>query len=160
MRWIKLTATLLAIGILMGACGGDPANDSINVAPEVTQPTPSEAPVAAPASVDVDHDFWFAGFHVDLGAASFDPAVELVTVDAMFENLGSEPAVFDGTPSLAAGGAFYEASATQSLPTIPGESTGAGQLVFDVDDAFTFDGAVLTIGLAEHQQAVVPFDGG
>jgi len=76
----------------------------------------------------------------------------------MFENIGSEPSVFDGMSSLAAGGVFYEASATQSLPTIPGQSTGAGNFVFDVDDAFTFDGAVLTVGFAEHQQAVVPFD--
>lgn len=31
--------------------------------------------------------------------------------------------------------------------------------MFDVDDAFTFEGAVLTIGLADNNQAVVPFDG-
>ena len=157
-NWITLTITLLSVGLVMGACQGDRATQPGGSAPETTEPAASVAPVEAPASVEVDHEFWFAGFHVDLGAASFDPSLGLVTVDAMFENLGSEPAVFDGTPSLAVGNTFYETSATQSLPTVPGQSTGAGQLAFDVDDAFTFDGAVLTVGLAEHQQAVVPFD--
>lgn len=157
MRWIKLISALLAIGIVMGACDGDSANDSINAAP-VTEQAPREESVATPASVEVGEEFWFAGFHVDLGAASFDPSLGLVTIDATFENLGSEPAVFDGTPALASGGAFHESSATQSLPMVPGQSTGAGQLVFDVDEAFKFEGAVLTIGLAENQQAVVPFE--
>ena len=158
-NWITLMVALLAIGLVMGACQGDPTTEPGGSAPETTEPAASVAPVeATAASVEIDQEFWFAGFHVDLGAASFDPSSGSVTVEATFENLGSEPAVFEGTSSLAAAGAFYEASATQSLPTVPGLSTGAGQLAFDVDDAFTFEGAVLTVGLAEHQQAVVPFD--
>ena len=109
MRWInliKMTIALFAVGLVMGACqGGAPAEPG--TAPEASVPAASEAPIeATPTTVEVGHEFWFAGFHVDLGSASFDPTQELVTVDATFENLGSEPAVFDGTPSLAAGGAL------------------------------------------------------
>lgn len=163
MRWsngIKTTVVLLAIGLVMAACGGgEPSGPTVAVdAPEAPAPVESAAPVATVASVDVGQDFWFAGFHVTLGTASFDPSVGLVTVDATFENLGSEPAVFDGTSSLAAGGSYYETSATESLPTVPGMSTGSGEFVFDVDEGFAFDDATLTFGVADINQAVVPID--
>ena len=160
-NWIKGSIALLAV-LALAACGGnqpvEPASAPEPV--EAAAPEPSDAPVVAtPSAVELGRGFWFAGFRVELGSATHDPSLGMVTIDATFENLGSEPAVFDGTPSLAAGGSFYEASATQALPTVPGLSTGAGELVFDVDEAFTFEGAVLTVGLADNNQAVVPFDG-
>lgn len=160
-NWIKSSALVLAV-LVLAACGDGGSAEPTVAVPEVVEPAvpePSEAPVeATPASVELGQGFWFAGFHVELGTATYDPSNGLVTIAATFENLGSEPAVFDGTPSLAAGGSFYETSATHSLPTVPGLGTGAGELVFDVDEAFTFPGAVLTIGLADNNQAVVPFD--
>ena len=42
------------------------------------------------------------------------------------------------------------------IPSVPGGQTGKGSFVFNVEDSFTFDDAVLTIGLAGNQQAIVP----
>jgi hypothetical protein len=39
---------------------------------------------------------------------------------------------------------------------VPGGQSGAGSLAFEIEDSFTFDDAVLTIGRAENQQAIVP----
>src|SRR5262245_50043710 len=157
---IKTTVVTLAFGLVLAACGGgDPAPTTGAVdAPEAPAPAESAAPIATPSSVEIGQGFWFAGFHVTLDTASFDPSAGLVTVDATFENLGSEPAVFDGTASLASSGSYYETSATESLPTVPGMSTGAGEFVFDVEGAFAFEGATLTFGVADINQAVVPLD--
>lgn len=87
-NWIKITVGWLAVGLVMGACGGkDRAAEQTGQVPAVS--APSEAPtVAEPATVDLDGDFWFAGFHVTLNGAAFDPASSSVTVEATFENLG------------------------------------------------------------------------
>jgi hypothetical protein len=163
MRWIngiKTIVVVLAIGLVTAACGGGEPTRATDAAdpPEAPAPAESAAPVATPASVEIGQGFWFAGFHVTLGSASFDPSVGLVTVDATFENLGSEPAVFDGTSSLVSGGSSYESSATESLPTVPGMRTGSGEFVFDVDEGFAFEDASLTFGVADINQAVVPLD--
>lgn len=156
--------SVVALGLvaaLLAGCGGS------EEAPSVESPTPTQAasqtetPGAA-ATVDVGQEFWFAGFHVSLGTATFDPAGgsgPTVTIEGTFDNLGSAPSVFDGTPSLAAGGSFYESSIAQDLPDIPGRSTGSGAFIFDVDEGFAFDDAVLTVGLAENNQAVLPLGG-
>ncbi len=150
--------------VVLAACSGGDEEPSAGptAGTGATGPTATATPtpeVATPTSVSVDGEFWFAGFHVSVGDATFDPAERTVSIEAMFENLGSIPAVFDGTPSLASGGAFYEPSFDQDLPNVPGLATGAGAFVFDVDEVFTFDDAVLTIGLAENNQAVIPLGG-
>lgn len=160
------SARAVAVGLvaaLLGACASAVEQPSIE---DGGSPTPGTTATSTPtpgvATTEVGHEFWFAGFHISLGTATFDPAGEpgpTVIIEAMFENQGSLQAIFDGTPSLSSGGSFYDSSFAQELPNVPGLASGTGAFAFEVDGAFTFDDAVLTIGLAENNQAVIPLGG-
>ena len=79
-----------------------------------------------------------------------------VAIEATFENTGSEDGRFDGSLNLASAGENATEGLAMDIPSVPGGQTGKGTLAFDVEDSFTFDDAVLTVGLAENQQAIVP----
>ncbi|MBI4260717.1 MAG: hypothetical protein HY658_09145, partial [Actinobacteria bacterium] len=162
-RTLVAALTVAALSACTGATGPQPATDTgPGTGGQTTTPPDETGSPVAPASVDVVAELWFAGFHVTLGTATFDPAAEsgpTVTIEATFENLGSSPAIFDGTLSLSSGGSFYEPSFPQDIPNVPGLATGAGALLFDVDPSFAFDDAVLTVGLAENNRAVIPLGG-
>ena len=131
------------------------AEAAASIAVESMAPEPS----AETTTVQVDQEIWFAGFKVALGAATAELTEGrggTVTIEATFENTGSEDARFDGTLNLASAGENASEAMAMDIPSVPGGQTGKGTLAFDVEDSFTFDDAVLTIGLAENQQAIVP----
>ena len=156
--------SLVASLLLLFSCGGGDGGASSTTTPPATgSESPSPTPEGAPVTIAVNQSFWFAGFRVTVGSATFDPAPDggspQVTIDATYENQGTDPAIFDGTLSLAAGGSFFEPGIGLEIPNVPGLSTGAGTIPFAVDESFSFDDAVLTIGLAENNQAVIPLGG-
>jgi hypothetical protein len=152
------------LALVVAACSGSAAStpavsDDASVASEA--PVASSEAVASPSTttVQVDQSVWFAGFKVTFGEASAELAEGrggAVTIEALFENTGSDDAAFDGTLNLASNGANALQGFGMDIPNVPGGQTGKGTLAFDVEDGFTFDDAVLTVGRAGNQQAIVP----
>jgi hypothetical protein len=163
-RLIPALAIAGALAISVAACGGtSPAAAEEPVASEAPASVAAESvapePSAATTSIQVDQTIWFAGFKVTFGEARAEITEGrggTVAIEAMFENTGSDAATFDGTLNLSSGGENATEGMGMDIPSVPGGQTGKGSLVFDVEDSFTFDDAVLTIGRAENQQAIVP----
>ena len=153
-----------ALSLTIAACGGGTAS------PEATADTGALVATAAPVesateatpstvTVQVDQVIWFAGFKVALGAATAELTPGRggsVTIEATFENTGDESARFDGSLNLASAGENATEGIGMDIPSVPGGQTGKGTLAFDVEDSFTFDEAVLTVGRSANQQAIVP----
>lgn len=164
-------ATLALAGVLaltFAACGGSaaatpaPTTDAGGIDPSEAAAIASmaaEAPTPTTTTVQVDKAIWFAGFKVTFGAATAeltDGSGGTVSIEATFENTGSDSATFDGTLTLASNGDIALEGFGMDIPSVPGGQTGKGTLAFSVKDGFTFDDAVLTIGRPENQQAIVP----
>jgi hypothetical protein len=79
-------------------------------------------------------------------------------IEAEFENLGTDEAIFDSQLLVTSAGNDYadETFEGNDLPTVPGLRTGDGSFSFVVDDEFNLDEATLIIGNPVNQQATVP----
>jgi hypothetical protein len=119
-------------------------------------------------TVTLNKEFWHTGFHVTLGEVKYTPAPKVtpgafalpgkVVIQARFENLGPETAGFNPTMSMAVGNNQYtDINPDQKLPNVPGKATGTGVIAFTVDNKFDLGKAVMTVGDASHNQAIVPF---
>lgn len=165
-RTINGLALAGVLSIALAACGGTATGATTTSAPAdvpaSTAPAePTTAPEATPAAttVQVDGEAWFAGFHLTFGAATADLASGrggTVTIETMFENTGDEDATLDATLNLASAGENARDALEMDIPRVPGGLSAKGLLAFAVDDTFTFDDAVLTLGRSGNQQAVVP----
>lgn len=162
-RLIPALAIAGALAVSVAACGGtSPAAEepvvseaAASVAAESVAPQASTATTA----VQVDQAIRFAGFKVSLGAATAEITEGrggTVAIEATFENTGSDAAAFDGTLNLSSAGENATEGLGMDVPSVPGSESAKGTLAFEVADSFTFDDAVLTIGRAENQQAIVP----
>jgi hypothetical protein len=156
--WLAL-ALLGAIALVSAACGGGGDSDPTPTAEE-EEPTDEPTEEATDETVDIDQTFWHSGWKVTLGEATVaegDFGSRVVTIDATFENLGEDTAVFDSQVVITAGGNSYaDTSPEHELPRVPGELSGEGVIALHVDEEFTFDDATLVVGRAENNQAVVP----
>jgi hypothetical protein len=170
-RRVRSFGTVLAASVLLGlagsACGSSaaapasPAAQTTAPADETTvaaESVPAEEASPTSMTVDVGQEAWFAGFHVTFGTATaqLDSYGGTVLIEAEFENTGDEPGSLDATLDLAYGGEHAEEAFEMDIPNVPGGSMSDGTFAFRVDDTFTFDDAVLTLGLSTNQQAVVP----
>jgi hypothetical protein len=163
-RLIPALAIAGALAISVAACGGSgSAGSAAAAASDAPAATAAESvapePSAEATTVQVDQTVSFAGFDVALGTATAvltEDRGGTVAIEATFENTGSDAARFDGTLNLSSGGENATEGFEMDLPSVPGGQTGKGTLSFDVEDSFNFDDAVLTIGRAENQQAIVP----
>jgi len=162
-RLVPALALAGALTLALAACGGSaaatpagsvaPASD---VAPESVEAAP---PTPVVTSVEVDQDAWFAGFKVTFGTGTAEITEGqggTVTIEATFENTGAEDGSLDATLNLASAGENAVEGMGMDIPAVPGGTTGKGAFAFQVEDTFTFDDAVLTLGLPTNQQAVVP----
>jgi hypothetical protein len=126
------------------------------------------AGVAGTASLN--KEFWFGGFHVTLGQVQYTPAPKptpgifatqgKVLIQAKFENLGPDTFEFTNAQmSMAVGSNQYTDvdGQDQKLPNVPGKATSTGVIAFSVDNKFDLAKAVLTVGSAKTNQAVIPF---
>ena len=165
-RRVRSTGTLLAATLLLGlaasACGGAAAAPATGTtAPAETTATesqPAVEPTATTMTTDVDGEAWFAGFHVTFGTATaeLDSNGGTVLIEAEFENTGDEEARLDATLDLAYGGEHATEGFEMDIPSVPGGLVSDGLFAFSVDETFTFDDAVLTLGRSGNQQAIVP----
>jgi hypothetical protein len=122
-------------------------------------PTATAEPTAATTTVEVGGEAWFAGFHVTFGTATAEVKPGRggsVTIEAMFENTGDEAGRLDATLDLAYDGEHATDAMEMDIPSVPGGTSGKGLFAFRVEDSFTFEDAVLTLGRSTNQQAVVP----
>jgi hypothetical protein len=162
-RLLSTLAIAGALAISVAACGGSAAATQAPAASEAAASIAVESMAPEPSTqtttVEVDQAVSFSGFKVALGAATAEITEGrggTVAIEAAFENTGSEDARFDGSLNLASAGENATEAFDIDIPSVPGGLSGKGTLKFDVEDSFTFDDAVLTIGLAENQQAIVP----
>lgn len=179
-----LLAMIAALALLLAACGGggDDLGDSGESTPTEAADTGGAATPTDDAggddtgddddggsgaeSVEVNEEFYHAGWHVTLGTASVESDSFLGSIDASieatFENLGSNVAVFDSTLLLTSGGNDYpdEAFTGHDLPQVQGKRSADGSFNFTVDEEFTFDDATLIIGHPNNNQAIVPLGPG
>ena len=162
-RLLPALAIAGALAISVAACGGSAAATQAPAASEAAASIAVESiapePSAETTTVQVDQAISFAGFKVALGAATAEITEGrggTVAIEAAFENTGSEDARFDGTLNLSSAGENATEAFDMDIPSVPGGLSGKGMLTFDVEDSFTFDDAVLTIGLPANQQAIVP----
>jgi hypothetical protein len=164
-----------ALALAVAACGGgtggapaDPVAAADAVVAEVPQETPAsqaspesqDAPAPqGPTTVEVGQTAWFAGFKVTLGTATAEIDAGrggTVTIEAVFENTGDETASLDATLNLTSGGETALQGFGMDIPSVPGGSSGKGAFAFHVEDSFSFDDAILTLGQPTNQQAVLP----
>jgi hypothetical protein len=148
------------IAVLVAACSGGPG-PTPTTTPGQT-PVDTEPPAASPVTttIDVNRTVWFVGFKLEIRSATLvlGPSGGTVTLDARFENVGESSATFDGTLVLSSADTSYEADDLNTdIPSVPAAGTGKGALAFRVGSDFTFDDAVLTVGLPSNNQAIIPF---
>lgn len=157
--WATATLLLLPVLLIAAACSGG-GGDAGPTATAEAAATPTTA-AAVRDTVQVGRSYWHAGFKVTLGEATLENSV--VTIEATFENLGNRDARPNSRLALTSGGESYTASSLiQDIPQVPAGLSSSGTLAFDVDEAFSFDDAVLTVGNPDNNQATVPLgpDGG
>jgi len=162
-----------AIGLLLvtaAACGGSAAPPVATSQTPVSAADPTDPPggaglpsaadsTATVTTVDVAREAWFAGFHLTFGTATAEITARrggTVEIEATFENTGEDAARLDATIALVSGGKTAREGFNQDIPSVAGEASAKGLFAFDVDDTFSFDDAVLTLGRSSIQQAVVP----
>lgn len=144
----------------LAACSGGATPEASSTTPEATN-TPSAT--ATPLSTDsttLDAVVWFGGFKLTLETAEVvvDDGLPRVDIQTLFANEGSNNARLNATLNLSSGGRHYQPSLSdQELPEVPGKTEGRGALSFTIDEMFSLDDAVLTIGNPDNNQAIVPF---
>jgi hypothetical protein len=166
---------LLALLAASAACGGD--DDFGAPPPEATDEedgsedngsTSAPDGAAEPVVVEVGETFWHSGFKVTVEQATYEGTEPdffgevdwTVTVDATFENLGEDTTLFTADVALVTGSKSWEQSGASDLPSVPGELSSEGTIVFLVDDSFDFEDASLLIGSADENRASVPLGPG
>ena len=165
-RTLDRLALVGVLSLALAACGGSASGASTTTTPDEgpasaapAEPTIAPRPTPGTTTVQVDGEAWFAGFHLTFGtaAAEITPGRGgIVTIETTFENTGDEDATLDATLNLASVGENAREAMTMDIPSVPGGLSAKGVLAFDVEDTFTFDDAVLTLGRSGNQQAVVP----
>jgi hypothetical protein len=167
-RFLRLLSPgVLAIAVV--GCGGSSSAPStaasVPAAPASAAGDPSGKPSGATpdepvvTTVDVGGEAWFAGFHVTFGKATstIEPNGRgTLTLEATFENTGDESARLDATLTLVSADETARDGFEMDIPRVPGGQTAKGTFAFDVDESFSFDDAVLTLGQPTNQQAIVP----
>jgi hypothetical protein len=152
-RSIGVLASAVAI---VGCIGSDVVPDAAveaDAAPDAGEPI---------QTAQIDKTFWYAGFKVTLGKATYGP-LKQVTITAKFDNESTESETFEAelviqTPS---NNFIADAGTQEDVPKVPGKSSGTGTLVIPVNRTpFSFAGSTLIVGRAASAQAKVPIEGG
>jgi hypothetical protein len=161
-------ASVLAALLVVAGCslpfGGSSSSSNNNSGGATASPS-SGAGVAA--NKTLGSEFWFNGFHVTIGDIKYTPPVSPspgvkkvdseLTIAARFENLGSTTATYNARMSIASNNqAYVSVGSSQVLPRVPGKSSGDGVISFATDAKFSLDDAVLTVGEATANRAIVP----
>ncbi len=154
-------AALALAAMLLAACNsGGGGETPMVVETEELEGEATRTPTAEDESVQVDESYWHAGFKVTLGEARLtggDSGMLGMEIDVVFENLSDADATPNSTLVLQSGGQNYtESTLDQEIPQVPGGLSSNGLITFEVDEAFSFDDAVLVVGLSSNNQAMVP----
>jgi hypothetical protein len=158
-----LVPVVLAATLVLAACSGGSASHKAN-GPSSTSSTTSAAASATPiagTTHQLGQNVYFGGFRVSLGTARLHSTAAgglVVDIDAVFFNEGTDRAALIASFDLASAASHYQVDdALTTVPTVAGGGASGGTVSFAVDNRFTFDDAVLTIGRTTQEQAVVPF---
>lgn len=158
----RFLALVAVAALALGACGGGDDDDraATTTAATVDDATTTTEGGGEAETVEVGETVWYGGFSVEIAEVTVPPEGEAGTVEVAvtYENQSADAAAFDGTGVLLTSDDTdyeFDLLATE-LPQVPGERTADDVWYFDVDDTFTLDDAVFTIGGADVNQAVVP----
>jgi hypothetical protein len=133
----------------------------VSTDPAASSITGTTTPLArtAASAIAINKVVWFAGFKLAVKAATLktdaDSGTGTVDLAVTFNNEGSDPVRFDGQINLHWGGNTDKFDIA-TLPTVPPGASSDATLTFSVDNRFTFDGALVTVGAPDHHQAVIP----
>lgn len=126
--------------------------------------SPAPSASAGPTGVTLDSSVWFAGFTMAFSGASIDPVSGELVIEGTVTNEGTAP---QSLLALQAGGLVTVDWGGQSLgtritdtPDVPAGATIGLEIRASVPEGFALDAAVLTLGLADQHQALVPLASG
>ncbi len=157
---------MLVAATLLAACKSSDGGRETSTVLETEEPEGEATPTSTveEESVQVDVSYWHAGFKVALGEARLtagDFGILGLEIDAVFENLSDADATPNSRLLLQSGGQNYtESTLDQEIPRVPGGLSSNGLITFQVDEAFSFDDAVLVVGQPSNNQAMVPLTPG
>jgi len=173
LKWLLVVTVLALGGALLTACGGDDGDGAVptggptggaTTAPAGQSPADTDGP-SDDEVFSIDAEFWHIGFRVELGdgtistveAGVFGNELKyLLSIDATFENLGTNELAFDSDLVIVAGSKSFAAGFGSQGPSVPGGLSGEGELIFEVDEGFDPESAYLLVGAADENQARVP----
>ncbi len=159
-----------ALFVLAAACGGGLDLDSLpssivdTGSPSAPQGTQAPGTVFEEQSFSVNQEFWHIGVRVGLGDGKLFSTEDQLTkeveyfasIDATFENLGTSSIRFDSDLVIATSSGNFPSHGSSDIPDVPGGLSGAGTLVFRVDEGFDISTAQLIVGRSDENQAEVP----
>ncbi|MFG2601833.1 hypothetical protein [Streptomyces sp. NPDC048462] len=167
-RGLLTCASVAGVLVLTGCGGGGEDSGSGDTKPASATSDSAGGTSASPASKDatsrtIGKSVYYAGFELTVKTMKYTPAKEpasaQVSLDMLFANQGPQPMPALGEMDLGSGDHHYPVSTGVDLPTVPGKAQSVTKLVFDVDEDFSADNAVLTVGDAGHVQSVLPLGG-
>ncbi len=166
---MKRTISLVAVGmvlVLVGCGGGSGSKATTVTTASSSNTTLSAGPIAGSSTTTaggaktVGQSVTFAGFKVTVDMATLAPSASgtgsLLTLDATFENQGTDPRAFSSSVSVNSHGVDFPDDGSGTLPNVPGGGKNKGTLKFTVDQQFTLADAVVTFGKPDETQAKVP----
>lgn len=163
---------LATVGLLAGCTlpfGGSSSGNTSNnnTGGNNSNNTPKGPGIAADKVLNTEA--WWGGYHFTFGAVTYRPEVKItpgsdyvkeeasLKIEVKIENLGKDTATFYGETTVASNGNQYtRRSPDYKVAAVPGKATSNSVLGWVADDKFNLDDAVLTIGDASTNQAVVP----
>ena len=162
-RFVRAIA-LVSVPTFIAACGGSGSGSATKTTVSTTQATTSPqgaSTTAAQATRPIGKTVWFDGYKVTIDTASLDRTsgggqAGVLTLAATFENLGNDPAAFNGQTAVSSHGQDFPTSGTGTVPSVPGGGKGKGSITYEVDNTFTLDDAVVTFGKPDETRAKVP----
>ncbi|MEA2646241.1 MAG: hypothetical protein QOE92_1324 [Chloroflexota bacterium] len=161
---------LATVGVLAGCTlpfGGSSSGSNNNNGGSSANASPKGPGIAA--DITLGKEFWYGGFHVTIGEVTYKPEVKItpgsdvvkddaeLLIQAKFENLSKDTRGLYAEMTVASNNQQYtHHNNDQKIPQVPGKSTSNGTIAWVADDKFNLDDAILTVGDANTNQAVVP----
>jgi hypothetical protein len=164
------TRPLLALaccGALLAACGAAPKTSGHTTTGTGTtghaSPSPSPSGFGGASNVTVDRAFWYEEFKVTVTTATVgfvanQPSYDVnprLSLGMTMENIGPDTHTFQPEMNVSSAGNSFT-SPQYNLPAVPGGQKQDGSVVFVINNRFSLSDAVLTVGSARMEQAMVP----
>lgn len=153
---------MVALSLVVAACGNGDTQETRR--PRDTAPITTTNPPPFDGTVlQVPHEFWHSGFHVELTRAEVSTSRTMwtsvtsywLTLWGDFENQGGDVASFDPEMAIVGSGVSYS-KRRGTPPRILPESSARGYISFLIPEDLDLESVELVIGKADESQARIP----